>query len=296
MIENDNIKDLFSKGLENHTTPVRPEVWNGLQAKMAAAGVASSATAVKGLSALAKWIIGGAATSAAVVTTVVIVNSQDPAPQEQKTLASATTQQPAFSSTETVNSETQQDQTSAPVTNGSTQPVQPQEQLPDNVYSKPVPTPLDFGPWQLDPQETTTGPDRNAPDPAKTNPTETTPKQIHDQEELEKALAQQKDLELQTPATVNESKITKIPNFFSPNNDGDNDEFYIESQHLNDFSVSFMDAQGNALWTSTDPNFKWDGTNRSGEPVAAGRYICLIVAKDSKGELIKEYKFIEIRR
>ena len=75
MIDKDNIQELFSRSLENHTTPVRPEVWNGLQAKMAAAGV-SSVVATKGISALAKWIIGSAAvTGVAVVTTLVVMSS-----------------------------------------------------------------------------------------------------------------------------------------------------------------------------------------------------------------------------
>lgn len=294
MIENDNIKDLFSKGLENHTMPVRPEVWNGLQAKMAAVGVASSATAVKGLSALAKWIIGGAATSAAVVTTVVIVNSQDVQPKEQKTTASASTHQPA-SSTETVNA-TQQEQ---PASSTSGAPISEEHQqsvLPGNMEPSSS-EPIDFGPWHFSPSENAVDPNKHV-EPVKTAPAQTAPSQSEQQGEEHPTTnpTQAKDPEVRTPQTVNESKITKIPNFFSPNNDGDNDQFYIESQHLNDFSVTFLDGQGNAVWSSTDPSFSWDGTDRSGEPVAAGRYICMIVARDTKGELIKEYKFIEIRR
>ena len=84
MIEKDNIQELFSKTLENHTAPVRPELWNGLQAKMAAAGV-SSVAATKGVSLLAKWIIGSAAVATtAVVTTVAILNSKEE-PQQPKT-------------------------------------------------------------------------------------------------------------------------------------------------------------------------------------------------------------------
>ena len=41
MIEKDNIQELFSKAFENQTYAVRPELWAGVQAKMAAAGVAS---------------------------------------------------------------------------------------------------------------------------------------------------------------------------------------------------------------------------------------------------------------
>ena len=77
MIEKDNIQELFSKAFENQTSAVRPELWAGVQAKMAAAGVASTATvATKGLSALTKWIIGSAAVgTVGVVTTVIALNS-----------------------------------------------------------------------------------------------------------------------------------------------------------------------------------------------------------------------------
>ena len=49
MIEKDNIQELFSKAFENQTAPVKPELWSGVQTKMAAAGVGGTTAAVKGV-------------------------------------------------------------------------------------------------------------------------------------------------------------------------------------------------------------------------------------------------------
>lgn len=290
VIENDNIKDLFSNGLENHTTPVRPEVWNGLQAKMAAAGVASaSAAGVKGISALAKWIIGGAAASAAVVTTVVIVKTQDPQPAVKQATETAQVVQPQTQSESTATTPSEQPTPATVNEAGNREATQPTDFIP------PVVGPREHAPWETHAEEhPTTNPNGNTVEPVQTNPASTSNPQGQPSAN-ERPITQDKGPETKAP-TVSDAKITKIPNFFSPNNDGDNDLFYIESQNLNDFSVTFLDPKGGSVWSSNDPNFKWDGTNMGGEPVEAGRYICMIVARDSKGEIVKEYRYIEIRR
>jgi gliding motility-associated-like protein len=52
-----------------------------------------------------------------------------------------------------------------------------------------------------------------------------------------------------------------IPNVFTPNNDGINDSFEISSKHLKEFSILIFNRWGQAIFRSTDPDFKWAGTN-----------------------------------
>ncbi len=77
----------------------------------------------------------------------------------------------------------------------------------------------------------------------------------------------------------------KIPNVFTPNNDGINDEFKIiyEGTIMN-FYIEIFNRWGNKIFESTDLNFKWEGTN-----YPDGVYFYLISARDRKNKK-EEYK------
>ena len=62
-----------------------------------------------------------------------------------------------------------------------------------------------------------------------------------------------------------------IPNAFSPNGDGLNDVFKIESVRLDKFWIRIFDRWGREVFYSTNPDFEWDGTYRA-QPVNAGVY------------------------
>lgn len=55
-----------------------------------------------------------------------------------------------------------------------------------------------------------------------------------------------------------------LPNSFTPNGDGNNDEWGIigEGVDLEDFELSIFDRWGREVFYSRNPNFKWDGTQR----------------------------------
>jgi gliding motility-associated-like protein len=294
VIEKDNIRNLFSKALENHTSPVRPEVWNGLQAKMAAAGFSSGAAAAKGISALAKWLIGSAAVSVAAVITVVLVNQND-APSKPKAVRQETTRTAAaekapdaaaINGTEQENSKRGAYSTTTPgnrtlsgyspaVTNipESVQPSNTGTLIPPNIEDGTAVVPKGVEPHSPD-------------QPSKK------------QEEPEKQETNPAAVPNERPAPAVEeysSKISKIPNFFSPNNDGENDFLFIESQHLKEFTLVISNTKG-VVWTSNDPAFRWDGTAMNGDPVPAGTYSLVIMARDTKGKLIREFSTVDIRR
>lgn len=51
-----------------------------------------------------------------------------------------------------------------------------------------------------------------------------------------------------------------LPEIFSPNEDGINDDFYIEVlDFINDFKIQIFDPQGKMIFESSETNFKWDG-------------------------------------
>lgn len=54
-----------------------------------------------------------------------------------------------------------------------------------------------------------------------------------------------------------------LKNFFSPNGDGFNDAYYVEISHTLKFEMVITDAQNRVVFSTTDPNAKWDGTCRS---------------------------------
>ena len=99
-----------------------------------------------------------------------------------------------------------------------------------------------------------------------------------------------------------ESTIIKVvfPNVFTPNNDGTNDLLFISNPEDLDregFVLQIVDASFKTVFTSTDPNFEWNGNDLGGEPAKKGHYIAIITSKDKNGHEAKPvmYQF-EIRK
>jgi gliding motility-associated-like protein len=91
---------------------------------------------------------------------------------------------------------------------------------------------------------------------------------------------------------VLESKLD-VPNVFSPNGDGVNDEFKVAYQSLTSFHARVYSIHGRLLHESTDPSKGWDGTI-GGNPAAEGTYFYIIEATgndfDDDGKQIKYFK------
>lgn len=62
-----------------------------------------------------------------------------------------------------------------------------------------------------------------------------------------------------------------IPNAFSPNGDGINDEFKITDGIFNNFVLMIYNRWGNLVFSSTNPSIGWDG-NYEGQPANLGTY------------------------
>ena len=63
-----------------------------------------------------------------------------------------------------------------------------------------------------------------------------------------------------------------LPNAFSPNGDGVNDEFMIAGNYFGKVNFKIFDRWGELIFESTDPAEGWDGTFK-GKPSNPGVYI-----------------------
>jgi gliding motility-associated-like protein len=92
-------------------------------------------------------------------------------------------------------------------------------------------------------------------------------------------------------------KITHLPTLFTPNGDRSNDEFFIESEGLTDFSIVIMNDKGGVLFESNSPEFRWDGRDRNSGLVADdGVYFYIITAKDELGNSISKHQRLQLKK
>jgi len=69
-----------------------------------------------------------------------------------------------------------------------------------------------------------------------------------------------------------------IPNVFTPNGDGTNDEFYIANSGLKEYSIEIFDRWGVKIFESTAPEIHWDGRTTSGQLCTDGTYYFILKA------------------
>lgn len=77
-----------------------------------------------------------------------------------------------------------------------------------------------------------------------------------------------------------------IPNAFTPNNDGYNDEFFGQGIGINKYALRIYNRWGEQVFFTDDPNVKWDGTIRGGtEPVQNEVFVYRVELEDILGEI-----------
>lgn len=283
MKNNDNIKELFSKSFEEHSFPVREELWKGVQSKMAAAGVTSVA-ATKTISLFTKFLIGTAVVSTGVVTALFVGKNES-------------------ASTETASKKPVTSEVNKSVQSPSKVAVKQSEVqnnfvvdfdydlFMDTLLYKPFC--LVKGPVLADdiPPVLVAATDvvaENSTKPiavAESITKETQPTSVFP-ENTDKPVS-----------AVLASELTKFPNFFSPNSDGNNDEYFVEianKELIKSFLVQIFNVQNKLVYQSNDPDFKWNG-EYNGE-IAEGIYFCLVTIVDNSGKVIKDKQLIEAKK
>ena len=81
---------------------------------------------------------------------------------------------------------------------------------------------------------------------------------------------------MEVTVAVAESYLA-VPNVFTPNGDGKNDEFRVTYRSLRDFHIWVYNRWGKLVYESTDPAKGWDG-NINGRPAAEGAYFYVVRA------------------
>ena len=79
------------------------------------------------------------------------------------------------------------------------------------------------------------------------------------------------------------SSIDTLPNIFSPTvRDRQNDFFAIATTNIETFEIIITNNQGATVYESTDVNFRWNGTDLSGEELPTGVYYYTFFAKGNE--------------
>jgi gliding motility-associated-like protein len=92
-----------------------------------------------------------------------------------------------------------------------------------------------------------------------------------------------------------------IPNVFTPNGDGDNDVFFLETIYTETLELIITNRWGNVVYhdTGSDPAWPgWDGTTKSGGLAAEGVYFCRYIATgvEGAGEPAEGHGFLHLER
>lgn len=311
MIEKDNIQELFSKAFENQTSTVRPELWAGVQAKMAAAGVASTATvATKGLSALTKWIIGSAAVgTVGVVTAVVALNSGEEPTKTKNDSPKEISQNVNVTSPEDNKTEqpvNKDEKTYSAKSEGSNS-TEPFEDIPQetNPHSKDFKSDVNQTVKENQPVETIKQ-EKGKPEEKIIASTDNSKKESNDKTDSKKAPADVKDDHKETtkhPENIKEpvfveleSKVTKFPTIFTPNGDRSNDTYFVNVENINDFQLVIIDQNNHEMFRTNNPGDEWNGTNKAGEEAPSGSYAAIVTGKQQNGKSFRDIQLFELRR
>jgi gliding motility-associated-like protein len=85
-----------------------------------------------------------------------------------------------------------------------------------------------------------------------------------------------------------------VPNIFTPNNDGINDDLVIDVPNYQTYSIQIFDRWGKLMYTSTDPKTYWNGRiNGTDNLVPDGTYYYLITATCGENTY-KKHGFVQV--
>ena len=284
--EKDILKDLFSEKLENYEAKVNPALWNSIASKIA---VPAATSAVVGKTVLSKIIIGSSiAAAVAIGGYIFLTPSENTTTPTKKTVAPK--EQVSKSNTSKVFVEAEE---AVVASQNKTKAVSSKntENKEVTVNNELIPTHSnEHGGEVVTTIRTETTEEiittiKHSPDaPAEKSVSKTT-KTTRQELQREKQKSDQED-----------NTIENLPNVFTPNNDGSNDYFSIQSSGVKDFSIVVMDNQNSVVFKSDDANFKWNGVDLKGDQVPEGNYIYYITGYNAKGKVITKYSALKVVR
>ncbi|MES2798497.1 MAG: gliding motility-associated C-terminal domain-containing protein [Bacteroidota bacterium] len=279
----DQIKDLFAEKLGQMEVPVRPEIWSAISSQVAT----GSASVGAGISIVSKIVIGISVVAATAVTGIYLLKEsslENATKQDMKEVA-------PLVSNET-SSKPEESLMEVQVENKSNENhLQNQADLVKEVpYFEEISYKEEFA--INEPLYVYESKPNKEVVPMKVVPTET---------------LVENEIIINSPVNdpvVNEIEFNDqrstvdlmLPNTFTPNGDRSNDELFIVSEGLTDFTIIVLDQSNKVVYQSTDSQFKWDGTDQSNNPVAGGNYVYYITALDAKGKKVSKFSTLRIAR
>jgi gliding motility-associated-like protein len=87
-----------------------------------------------------------------------------------------------------------------------------------------------------------------------------------------------------------------IPNIFSPNGDGVNDEFFIINTGMSSMNCDIFNRWGQLLYTLTAPDQSWDGKLINGDKAPEGTYMYILEAHGLDNKVYKQQGTVTLVR
>ena len=307
MKDNLDIEKLFKDRFEAFEPEVNASAWQNIATSMSAGSAASS-----GFSLLKSIIIGGAAVTTIAVGSWLYVNSDndsnDVAISEKiesnhSNTSIDQTEQTNYSEPEeyvavNTNKNTLEESPEEVLTEELVAPISEESSQDDHIVEPsdvPVSSQIPNDQQKEEGQDVLTTASDQKTDLSKTdmtmestideasntaeNPSTDAPKETNDKNN-DVSLERVDNNESITPEIDSELKsfIKIVPNVITPNNDRVNDEFFIESENIEEFYIMIYSKANIKLFESSDPNFKWDGFDMRGQKVPRADYYYLIKA------------------
>lgn len=278
------IKEIADK-LQNHTSEVSPQMWQAVSAQI---GTGASAL---GFGKVAAIVIG--TTAIAVASYFAISSSEEPTKKEakveqtqpsEKVAANEATRTLVESNVE--NAET----TNKSATKSNETIVETNESATLEIQDEPNETVVDFTSIEI---PMVVEDVRSIPKDVNTTEAK---KPVSETTQTKPEVNIQSNAGSQPDATNKSFGITKLPNTFTPNNDGVNDYFSVESKGLSGYLLVVLDKDNNKIWQTIDTKAKWDGRDQSGQMAPTGSYIYFVSATGPNGEKIGKYQRLTITK
>ncbi len=92
------------------------------------------------------------------------------------------------------------------------------------------------------------------------------------------------------------SQKLKIPNAFTPNGDGQNDYFQVQTNGRTVYSLKIFTQTGLLIFDSKSKSILWDGMSNSGSPVVSGTYYYVIEPVENAEGQAKRIGFLVLFR
>lgn len=312
----DPVNGLLRDRFTGHEAPVPPAAWTAIEGQLGQGAVAASSG-----SSLLGWVAGGAA--ALLVAGGLYLTADSPSPAEgERAVATlqapaTTTEVPAAPPTAAAAASTTVStapvETAAPRPEATTtatappaartrheDPAPPNETRMPDLHPAGTPEPADPATAS---DAARTEEQAEIPSPAGTEPGPTiTPGTSGQQgtQEAVRELTRAEDRPARVEATPHEEPVADpepavphevvaepvlfIPNVFTPNGDGENEQWVPQGSHYQRVAVRiFSGATGSLVFTANDLR-AWDGNDLQGHPCPSGTYLYAIEVEDLAGK------------